>query len=150
MTNLDSVWKSRVIKKKKQTTHPLANKVSYSQSYGFSSNHGWMWKLCHKEVWAPKNWCFQIVALEKTLESPLDCKESKPVNSTLNIHWKCSHMFWETKSLRMTMQIVECSLLHQGAPRQSLLLAKDPNQFLWNLIYPKCTCSNPPPQILWN
>ena len=51
-------------------------------SCGFSSSH--MWELDYEESWAPKNWCFQIVALEKTLESPLDCKESKPVNSTLN------------------------------------------------------------------
>ena len=51
-----------------------------SQSYGFSSSHVWMWELDHKEGWAPKNWCFQTVVLEKTLESPLDCKEIKPVN----------------------------------------------------------------------
>ena len=117
MTNLDIVLKSRDIKKKKkQTTHPFANKVSYSQSYGFSSNHGWMWKLRHKEGWAPKNWCFQIVVLEKTLESPLDSKDSKPVNSTLNVHWKCcSHVFREINSLRRTVQIVECSLLQRWA-----------------------------------
>ena len=51
-----------------------------SQSYGFSSSHVWMWELDHKEGWAPKNWCFQTLVLEKTLESPLDCKEIKPVN----------------------------------------------------------------------
>ena len=47
----------------------------FSQSYGFSSSHVWMWELDYKESWAPKNWCFWTVALEKTLESPLDCKE---------------------------------------------------------------------------
>ena len=47
-----------------------------SQSCGFSSSHVWRWELDHKESWAPKNWCFWIVVLEKTLESPLDCKES--------------------------------------------------------------------------
>ena len=52
----------------------------YSQSYGFSSSHVWMWELDHKEGWVPKNWCFQIVALENTLESPLDCKEILPVH----------------------------------------------------------------------
>ena len=51
-----------------------------SQNYGFSSSHVWMWELDHKEGWAPKNWCFQTVVLEKTLESPLDSKEIKPVN----------------------------------------------------------------------
>ena len=52
-----------------------------SQSYDFSSSHVQMWKLDHKEGWAPKNWCFWIVVLEKTLESPLDCKEIQPVHS---------------------------------------------------------------------
>ena len=51
-----------------------------SQSYSFSSSHVWILELDHKENWAPKNWCFQTVVLEKTLESPLDCKEIKPVN----------------------------------------------------------------------
>ena len=51
-----------------------------SQSCGFSSGHVCMWELDHKEGWAPKNWCFWTVVLEKTLESPLDCKETKPVN----------------------------------------------------------------------
>ena len=46
-----------------------------SQSYGFSSSYLWMWELNHKESWAPKNWCFWTVVLEKTLESPFDCKE---------------------------------------------------------------------------
>ena len=52
----------------------------YRQSYGFSSSHVWMWDLDHKESWVLKNWCFRTVVLEKTLESPLDCKEIKPVN----------------------------------------------------------------------
>ena len=53
---------------------------SICHSYGFSISHVWMWKLDHKEGWALKNWCFRTVVLEKTLESPLDCKEIKPVN----------------------------------------------------------------------
>ena len=60
----------------------------------------------------------------------------------------CSHAFSETNSLRRTMQIVECSLLHQRA-QGSLLLAKDPTTFCENLIYPTYTCPNPPPQIPW-
>ena len=57
------------------------------QSYGFSSSHVWMWELGHKESWAPKNWCFWTVVLEKTLESPLDCKEIQPVHPKGNQSW---------------------------------------------------------------
>ena len=53
----------------------------------FSSSHMWMWKLDHKENWGPKNWCFWTVVLEKTLESPLDCKEIKPVHPKGNQSW---------------------------------------------------------------
>ena len=66
------------IKKKR---HYFANKGPSSQSYGFSSSHVWMWELDHKEDWELKNWCFWTVVLEKTLESPLDCKEIQPVHS---------------------------------------------------------------------
>ena len=58
-----------------------------SQSYIFSSSHVWMWELDRKEGWAPKNWCFGIMVLEKTLESPLNCKEIKPVNLKGNQPW---------------------------------------------------------------
>ena len=64
----------------KKQRYYLTNKGPYSQSYGFSSSHVWMWKLDCKESWASKNWCFWTVVLEKTLENPLDCKEIKPVN----------------------------------------------------------------------
>ena len=59
----------------------------HRQSYGFSSSQVWMWELDHKEGWVLKNWCFQIVVLEKTLESPLDWKELKPVNPKGNQPW---------------------------------------------------------------
>ena len=59
----------------------------YSQNYGFSSSHVWMWQLDHKENWALKNWCFWTVVLEKTLESSLDCKEIKPVHPKGNQSW---------------------------------------------------------------
>ena len=78
MTNLDSVLKSR---------HRFANKGPSSQSYGFSISHVLMWKLDHKEDWVLKNWCFQTVVLEKTLESPLDSKEIKPVSPKGNQPW---------------------------------------------------------------
>ena len=59
----------------KKQRHYFDDKGPSSQSYGFSSSHVWMWELDHKEVWVLKNWCFWTVVLEKTLESPLDCKE---------------------------------------------------------------------------
>ena len=57
------------------------------RSYLFSSSHVWMWELDHKESWAPKNWYFWTVVMEKTLESPLDCKETKSVNLKGNQSW---------------------------------------------------------------
>ena len=65
----------------------FTNKGPSSQSYGFYSSHVWMWELDYKEIWAPKNWCFWTVVLEKTLESPLDCKEIKPINPKGNQFW---------------------------------------------------------------
>ena len=65
----------------KKERHYFANKGPSSQSYGFSSSHVWLYELDHKESWAPKNWCFWTVALEKTQESPLDCKEIQPVRT---------------------------------------------------------------------
>ena len=79
MTNLDSILKSRDI--------TLLTKVHLFQSYGFSSSHVWMWELDHKESWVLKNWCFWTVVLEKTLESPLDCKEIQPVHPKGNQSW---------------------------------------------------------------
>ena len=63
----------------KKQRHYFNNKGRFSQGYGFSSVHVWMWELDYKESWTPKNWCFWAVVLEKTLESPLDCKEIQPV-----------------------------------------------------------------------
>ena len=80
MTNLESMLKSR-------DTTLLTKFCPSSQSYGFSSSHVGMWELDHKEGWAPKNWCFWTVVLEKTLESPLDSKEIKPVNPKGNQAW---------------------------------------------------------------
>ena len=78
MTNLDSILKSRDI--------TLPTKVC-SQSYSFSISHVWMWELDYKESWVLKNWCFWTVVLEKTLESPLDCKEIHPVHPKANQSW---------------------------------------------------------------
>ena len=71
----------------KKQRHYFANKGPSCQSYGFSSSHIWMWELDYKESWVPKNWCFWTVVLEKTLESPLDCKEIKPVHLKRNQSW---------------------------------------------------------------
>ena len=72
----------------KNQRHHFANKGPYSQSYGFPSSHVWMWELGYKiETWVPKKCCFWTVVLEKTLESPLDCKEIRPVNPKGNKSW---------------------------------------------------------------
>ena len=79
MTNLDSILKNRGI--------TLSTKVHLVKANGFSSSHVWMWQLDHKKSWALKNWCFWTVVLEKTLESPLDCKEIQPVYPKGNQPW---------------------------------------------------------------
>ena len=83
MTNIDSILKSR---------HYFANKGLSSQSYGFSSIQVcervvWIWELDHKESWVPRNWCFWTVVLEKTPESPLDCKEIQLVHPKGDRSW---------------------------------------------------------------
>ena len=79
MTNIPSILKKQ--------RHYFANKDPSSQGYGFSSDHVWMWELDYKESWALKNWCFWTVVLEKTLESPLDCKEIQPFHPKGDQSW---------------------------------------------------------------
>ena len=81
MTNLDSILKSRV--------HYFVNKSPSSQSSISSSSHVWIWELEYKESCALENWCFWTVVLEKTLESPLDCKEIQPVHPRWDQSWIC-------------------------------------------------------------
>ena len=78
MTNLDSIFKSR---------HYFVNRGLSSQGYGSSSSHVWMWELDYKESWVPKNSCFWTVVLEKTLESPLNCKEIQPFHPDGDQSW---------------------------------------------------------------
>ena len=78
MTNLDSIPKSR---------HYFARKVCLVKAMVFSSGHVWMWELDCEESWALKNWCFWTVVLKKTLESPLDCKETQPVHPKGHQSW---------------------------------------------------------------
>ena len=102
---------------KKQRCY-LADEGPYSQGYGFSSSPVWMWELDHKEGWAPKNWCFLTVVLEKTLESSLVCKEIQPVLlkeispeyslEGLMLKLKLQyfgHLMWRTDSLEKTLML---------------------------------------------
>ena len=102
----------------KKQRHYFSDKGPSSQSYGFSSSHVWMWELDYKESWAPKNWCFWIVLLEKTLKSPLDCKEIQPVNPKgdqsesslegLMLKLKLQyfgHLMWRTDSFAKTVML---------------------------------------------
>ena len=76
--NLDNILKSRDISSPNSPS---------SQSYGFSISYVWMWELDHKKSWAPKNWCFWTVVLEKTLESALNCREIQQVNPQVVQSW---------------------------------------------------------------
>ena len=71
----------------KKQRHYFVNKGPSSQGYRFSSSHVWMWELDYKESWAQKNWCFWTVVLEKTLESPLDCKKIQLVHPKGDQSW---------------------------------------------------------------
>ena len=112
MADLDSILKSRDI--------TLPKKVClHSQGYGFSSGHVWMWELDCEERWAPKNWCFWTVMLEKTLESPLDCKEIQKESILKEISPGISleglmlklklqyfgHLMWRVDSLEKTLML---------------------------------------------
>ena len=110
MTNLDSI-----IEKQR---YYLANKGPSSQGYGFSSGHVWMWELDCEESWAPKNWCFWTVVLEKTLESPLTArrsnqsilKEISPGCSLEGLMLKLKlqyfvHLMWRVDSLEKTLML---------------------------------------------
>ena len=99
--------------------HYFANESPSSQSYGFSSSHVWMWELDYKESWELKNWWFWTVVLEKTLESPLNSKEIKPVNPKYSQSWILSleglmlklklqnfgHLMWIIDSLEKTLML---------------------------------------------
>ena len=102
----------------KKQRHYFAKKGPSSQSYDFSSSHVWMRELNYKESWAPKNYCFRTIVLEKTLESPLDCKEIQPVHSKeispeywleglmlkLKLQYS-AHLMWRTDSLEKTLML---------------------------------------------
>ena len=102
----------------KKQRHYFVNKDPSNQSYGFSISHVWIWELDCKESWAPKNWCFWTVVLEKTLESPLDCKEinqsilkeMSPGCSLEGLMLKLKlqyfgHLMWRADSLGKTLML---------------------------------------------
>ena len=83
-------WKKKYDQPRQQIRkqrHYFTNKGLSSQSYGFSSSHVWIWELDYTESWVLKNWCFWTVVLERTLESPMDCKEIQPVHPKGNQSW---------------------------------------------------------------
>ena len=116
----DAPWKKSYDQPRqhiKKQRHYFANKGLYSQSYGFSSSRVWTWKLDHKEGWAPRNWCFWTMVLEKTLENPLDCKEIQPIHPKvspeysleglmlkLKLQYFC-HLMWRTGSMEKTLML---------------------------------------------
>ena len=104
----------------KKQRHSFADKDPSSQSYGFSSSYVWMWQLDHKESWMLNNWCFWAVVLEKILQSPLDCKEIRPVHPKGNQSWYSleglmlkpkpqffSHLMQRANSLEKTLMLVK-------------------------------------------
>ena len=107
----------------KKQRHYFANKGPSSQGYGFSSCHVWMWELDCEGSWVLKNCCFWTVVLEKTLESPFDCKEIQLVHPKGNQSWifigrlmlklklqYLGHLMWRTNSLQKTLMLgkIEC------------------------------------------
>ena len=107
-TNLDSIFKSRDI--------TLPTKVRLVKAV-FSSGHVWMWELDCEEGWAPKNWCVWTVVLEKTFESPLDCKEIQPVHSKGDQSW----VFFERNDAKAETPVL------WPPHAKSWLIGKDPD-----------------------
>ena len=111
MTNIDSILKSRDM--------ALLTKV-YIIRHSFSSSCVWIWELDHKEGWAPKDWCFRTLVLEKTLESPLDSKEIKPVHpkgnqlTFLNIHWKDWCWSWGSNTLEQLEKVLTAMMIQHN------------------------------------
>ena len=101
----------------KKQKHHFADKGPYSQSYGLSSSPVQMWELDHKKGWTPKNWCLQIVVLEKILENPMDSKEIKLVNLKGNQYWIL---------IGKTIAETEAPILWPP-DKDSWLIAKDPD-----------------------
>ena len=108
----------------KKQRYYFANNGPSIQSYGFSSSHIWIWELDHKKGWAPKNWCFQIVVLEKTLESPLNFKELKPVNLKRNQYLKEINPEYSLEGLMLKLQYFS-HRIWRGDPLEKTLMLRN-------------------------
>ena len=113
---------------KKQRRY-FVNKDPSSQGYGFSSGHVWMWELDYKESWVPNNWCFWTVVLEKTLESPLDCKEIQPVHPKGD----SPEYSLEGLMLKLKLQYFWHLMRRADSLEKTLMLGKivSPTQWIW-------------------
>ena len=117
-----AAWKGSYDKPRqhiKRQRHYLVNKDPSSEGYGFSSGHVWMWELDYKESWALNNWCFWTVMLEKTLESPLDCKEIQPVHSKGNQSW-----LFIGRMLKLKLQYFHHLMRKTDSLEKTLMLGK--------------------------
>ena len=130
--SLDSVLKSII----------FANKVLYSQSYGFSSSSVWMWELDYKEDWAPENWCIWTVVLEKIIESPLDykeinqsiIKEINPEDSLEGLMLKLqyfSHLMGRANSLEKTLMLAKIKGRRRRDDKRGHGWMASPTQWTW-------------------
>ena len=128
----------------KKQGHYFANKGPSSQGYGFSYGHVWMWALDCEEGWAPKNWCFWTVVLEKTLESPLDCKEIhqsilkeiSPEYSLEELMLKLKlqyfgHLMWRTDWLEKTLMLGKIEGRRRRGRQRLRGLVVSPTQWTW-------------------
>ena len=104
----------------KKQRHDLANKGPSSQGYGFSNSHVWMWELDCEESWAPKNWCFWTVVLEKTLENPLASQDFIPVNPKGDQSW----VSLEALMLKLKLQYFGYLMWRADSFQKTLMLGK--------------------------
>ena len=115
------LWSTEVFNLKKYNLSMiLYYYINHSQSYGFASSHVWMWELDYQERWAPKNWWFWTVVLEKTLESSLDCKEIQPVHPKGNQSWVLS----EGLMLKLKLQYFGQLIQRTESLEKTLMLGK--------------------------
>ena len=127
-TFFSKLWRSKGRKGKKMESYDsikkqryhIADKGLYSQNYGFSSSHVWMWELNHKKGWALKNWYFWTVVLEKTLESSVDCKDTKPANPKGNQPW----IVIEGLMLKLKLQYFGHLIQRENTLEKTLILGK--------------------------
>ena len=124
MTKTLAPWKKSYDQSRQHITkqrHYFANKGPSSQRYDFSSSHVSMWELDYEESWVPMNWCFWTVVLEKTLESPLDCKQIQPVHPKGNQSWI---LIGRTDALKLKLQYSGHVMQRTDSMEKTLILGK--------------------------